>query len=530
MNTLIRFLFLICVFIFSSTAYSQISNLLVNGSSTYFSMESGSEISWSYNLPVGGTAILEIWIDVNSNTLIEPATDILWESFYQIDGQNNYEGPPDMDGLVDGHIIFAQPVGLAPGEYIMSFNNNQTAVTVSGTVTPMTSPVFTISGNVTVPAGKSAQYLIISLENQSQEGNRFWNAVTDASGNFSVQMDSDTSGNPWRLKIDNQYALSPAVVSPNKLSLILDAGVTTTYSGNNFTFTEAAAEINGTVKDEDGNLLIGVDVYINAENGSFQRNVFTDPAGEFRIGLLSSELPASYIYLGSGDIEDTSTVSASAQIQTVNAGNIIAQNLIVFKTNSTITGNVTLSGNPPNMPIEIFANVSDTGSIRTFTDNTGSYTLHVSNKLYNYSVGSGQLPPNYSGYSITAHPGQTNVNFNFNLTDVEQDRSVTPNEFSLSPNYPNPFNPSTVISWQSPVASQQTLKVYDILGNEVATLVDEEKPAGTYEVIWDATSASGGLPSGVYFYRIQIIDPSSSSQKGQAGQVFIETKKMLLLR
>jgi len=56
-----------------------------------------------------------------------------------------------------------------------------------------------------------------------------------------------------------------------------------------------------------------------------------------------------------------------------------------------------------------------------------------------------------------------------------------PTEYVLEQNYPNPFNPSTVISWQSPVGSQQTLKIYDILGNEVATLVDEYKPAGRYE-------------------------------------------------
>ena len=60
------------------------------------------------------------------------------------------------------------------------------------------------------------------------------------------------------------------------------------------------------------------------------------------------------------------------------------------------------------------------------------------------------------------------------------------NTYSLSNNYPNPFNPSTKISWQIPVGSWQTLKIYDVLGNEVATLVNEYKPAGTYEVKWNA--------------------------------------------
>lgn len=88
-----------------------------------------------------------------------------------------------------------------------------------------------------------------------------------------------------------------------------------------------------------------------------------------------------------------------------------------------------------------------------------------------------------------------------------------PLTFELAQNYPNPFNPSTVISWQSPVSSRQTLKVYDVLGNEIATLVDEYRAAGRHEVYFDA----GGLASGVYIYRLMTEDYS-------------ETKKMMLIR
>lgn len=96
-------------------------------------------------------------------------------------------------------------------------------------------------------------------------------------------------------------------------------------------------------------------------------------------------------------------------------------------------------------------------------------------------------------------------------TKGDQREIVT--EFALFHNYPNPFNPETKIKWQSPVAGHQTLKVYDVLGNEVATLVDEYKDAGRYETTFDASR----LASGIYFYRLR------------AG-TFVETRKMLLVR
>ena len=97
---------------------------------------------------------------------------------------------------------------------------------------------------------------------------------------------------------------------------------------------------------------------------------------------------------------------------------------------------------------------------------------------------------------------------------VEDENTLqAPVSFNLYQNYPNPFNPSTSIQYA--ISSKQfiALKVYDLLGREVATLVDEYKAAGSYEVKFDATQFS----SGIYFYKLQ------------AGS-FAETKKMILLR
>ena len=89
--------------------------------------------------------------------------------------------------------------------------------------------------------------------------------------------------------------------------------------------------------------------------------------------------------------------------------------------------------------------------------------------------------------------------------------------FNLESNFPNPFNPTTTIKYQIPVISLVTIKVYDVLGNEIATLFNDDKPAGSYEVEFSAIGGETGLPSGIYFYQLR------------AGN-FTETKKMVLLR
>jgi len=95
------------------------------------------------------------------------------------------------------------------------------------------------------------------------------------------------------------------------------------------------------------------------------------------------------------------------------------------------------------------------------------------------------------------------------------------NSYILCQNYPNPFNPSTRIQYAIGSMQFVTLKIYDVLGNVVATLVNEEKSAGTYKISWYAE----GLPSGVYFYQLKAVNPSTGS-----GQVFVETKKMMLMK
>jgi hypothetical protein len=104
-------------------------------------------------------------------------------------------------------------------------------------------------------------------------------------------------------------------------------------------------------------------------------------------------------------------------------------------------------------------------------------------------------------------PGDGSSNFTFYLDDItntvttsiDRDELDAPNGFSLSQNYPNPFNPSTMINYNLVESGMTRLTVFDMLGREVAVLVDQNQSAGAYQVSFDAT----GLPTGMYLYRLQ---------------------------
>ena len=130
-----------------------------------------------------------------------------------------------------------------------------------------------------------------------------------------------------------------------------------------------------------------------------------------------------------------------------------------------------------------------------------------------------RYPKDYAAFSgRTLTPGDYIEKYS---TSVESNLSEVPSSFYLSQNYPNPFNPETVISYKLPVEGQVSLKVYDVLGKEVAALVDESKPAGSYNSIFPPGRAGeihySQLPGGIYFYTLRV-------------NGWQQTKKMLLLK
>jgi len=233
--------------------------------------------------------------------------------------------------------------------------------------------------------------------------------------------------------------------------------------------------------------------------------------GQFAQINLSNNVSAQAQYLANG-----------LQIQITSGGSNLppsAPELLLPADNDTVSiiSPITFlwnsSTDPDNDPItyalRIFGSGVDT-TIAGLNDTTAQFN------------GSGKLQPgsNYE-WNVTASDGNlstVSATWNFYAgfpTSIEDETiaNLIPMEYSLSQNYPNPFNPSTSIQYAISSMQFVQLKVYDILGNEVATLVNEEKQPGIYEVNFSASDFS----SGVYLYRIQ------------AGS-FVETKKMILLR
>jgi photosystem II stability/assembly factor-like uncharacterized protein len=155
--------------------------------------------------------------------------------------------------------------------------------------------------------------------------------------------------------------------------------------------------------------------------------------------------------------------------------------------------------------------VGSWGTIITTTDGGKSWINEISPTSYDlYSV---DFIDHNTGWAV-GNGGTILKTTTGGATFIEEKEiDKIPNDYLLSQNYPNPFNPSTKIRYSVPQPSEVAIKVFDILGSEIETLVNEEKPAGAYELTWNPTDH----PSGVYFYQLRAGD-------------FIQTKKMILIK
>jgi hypothetical protein len=157
-----------------------------------------------------------------------------------------------------------------------------------------------------------------------------------------------------------------------------------------------------------------------------------------------------------------------------------------------------------------------TASSVFYTSNNGEIWNQINSGLPNAGVKIFAVQNNYlfagtNGHSVWRFPLDSLVGINVSSTQI-------PESFQLYQNYPNPFNPSTKISYDLPSDVNVKLIVYDDLGREIKTLVNEKQNSGEHEIVFDASN----LPSGVYYYKLETGNASGSG--------FAQTRKMVLIK
>jgi len=286
--------------------------------------------------------------------------------------------------------------------------------------------------------------------------------------------------------------------------------------------------IGGTYEQGGGWIRV-TDVFINNDDSTFTKANFTFTAdvfwGESAWGDYDVDGDMDLICCGHDDLGGSNTIIYRNDISTTNTIPDAPTNLFA----NVVEDSVTFSWDPstdnetPSAGLTYNAYIrNDSGDIiwNSLANTTNGYRYipafgnaqqntnwvikDLSDGNYFWSVQA--IDNNFAGSHFAAEQS-----FLIGPTGIED--LGNPEEFSLLQNYPNPFNPSTNISFTITEAGFTSLKVYDVLGNKVATIINEEKPAGEYEIKFNAD----GLISGIYFYRLK------------AGN-FIETKKMILIK
>ncbi|MCU0342832.1 MAG: DUF1565 domain-containing protein [Ignavibacterium sp.] len=330
-------------------------------------------------------------------------------------------------------------------------------------------------------------------------------------------INNDGLSEPWESVIDaasQSITLLNNVIVCNGLGsgIIVSSGTPTNIIGNEITLNNGIP-LNGTVGIETSsgegivtdNTISGgwVGYYSNSGATLFENNTIT----QSHIGFMSK---------GAEEVKYNTITNCSGD------------GMILMGLRGPISGNVVQ--NNDSVGIRLIRSVDLGGGIlngegNNIIRNNGFYDLVINYQplqpetLYIMNNGWDHITlPEILQYDIFNEGGSTNIIINATgyYTDVEEQDNL-PTDFNLEQNYPNPFNPSTNIGFQISDGGFVSLKVYDVLGNEVATLVDEYKPAGSYVVEFNPASSIKNPVSGVYFYQLK------------AGN-YIETKKMVLMK
>ncbi len=199
---------------------------------------------------------------------------------------------------------------------------------------------------------------------------------------------------------------------------------------------------------------------------------------------------------------------------------LITSDIIAQTTHDVTVANFSFTPSQLTIKVGDIVRWTNSGGLHNVVADDNSFTsgaASTSNWVYEHTFNA----PGSNPYYCSVHGGPGGVGMSGVITvqaatDVD-DKVLTNTDYKLFQNFPNPFNPSTIITFQVFVQSSVSIIVYDIIGNQVATLLNEEKPAGKYTVNFDASNTGKLLSSGIYYYKMR------------AGN-FSEIKKMVLIK
>jgi hypothetical protein len=352
---------------------------------------------------------------------------------------------------------------------VVPLNNLQVQVTLTGGTGNMAGELVNSSGTVVAVMNATANNPFI--------------LTAPSEGTYLVNAGYKSPSRRW----DSSYVI--VQLPPNAPSNLVAQFIPTPLSVQ-LTWTDNSNNENGFIRERES---LGPDAFVAIDTASANANLFIDNTVSY----------ATYNYrIKAYNTSGQSTYSNVAQI-------VVPVELTSFKASLKDAGVLlewVTATEINNMGFEIQRNLSDIWETIGFVEGKGT-----TSEITNYHFFNDLSEFNYSA-KLQYRLKQIDYNGAFSYSEIVEVEFI-PENYSLSQNYPNPFNPTTTISFKLAKSTFVSLKVYNILGNEVLTLVNQVMPGGKHEINFDAV----GVPSGVYLYTITAGD-------------FVDTRKMILMK
>jgi 6-phosphogluconolactonase (cycloisomerase 2 family) len=363
---------------------------------------------------------------------------------------------------------------------------------------------------------------------------------------FASKIDSTTGSYPYAIAIsdiDGDGKPDVAVTNVNSTNISVFRNTSTSGSislAGKVDYATGSTPAGITIADIDGD---GKPDVVGTNEGSNTMSIFLNTSTSGNISLAGK---ADYATGNNPAGIATADIDGDGKPDVV-ATNYGSNTISVFRNTSTI-GNVSFEGKidsttgsvPNSIAItdidgdgkpDMAATNWNSNTISVFRNTSTNGNISLAGKI-DYATGNNPAGIAIADIDGDGKPDLVAANYGSNtisllrntgiFTGVANDESAIPTQFELMQNYPNPFNPTTTIKYQIPGTGTQyivSLQIFDLLGREVATLVNANKPADYYQVEWHANVASG-----VYFYRLEAVSISDPSNR------FVDTKKMLLMK